>query len=62
MSADDGGRLRNTLYRTTTRSSRRMTPARRLLYAIAVPLAVGLIRMWWRLCRVVRIEGLEHLE
>jgi lysophospholipid acyltransferase (LPLAT)-like uncharacterized protein len=62
MSADDGGRLRNTLYRTTTRSGRRMTPARRLLYAIAVPLAIGLIRMWWRLCRVVRIEGLEHLE
>jgi len=62
MSADDGGGLRNTLYRTTTRSGRRMTPARRLLYAITVPLAVGLIRLWWRLCRVVRIEGFEHLE
>jgi lysophospholipid acyltransferase (LPLAT)-like uncharacterized protein len=62
MSADDGGRLRNTLYRTTTRSGRRMTLARRLLYAIAVPLAIGLIRTWWRLCRVVRIEGREHLE
>jgi lysophospholipid acyltransferase (LPLAT)-like uncharacterized protein len=62
MSADDGGRLRNTLYRTATSSGRRMTPARRLLYAIVVPLAIGFIRMWWRLCRVVRIEGLEHLE
>jgi hypothetical protein len=62
MSADDGGGLRNTLYRTTTRSGRRMTAARRLLYAIAVPLAVGLIRTWWRLCRVVHIEGLTHLE
>ena len=62
MSADDGGGLRNTLYRTTTRSGRRMTPARRLLYAIAVPLAIGLIHAWWRLCRVVRIEGYEHLE
>ena len=62
MSAKDDGGLRNTLYRVTTRSGRRMTRARRLLYAIAVPLAVGLIRMWWRLCRVVRIEGLEHLE
>ena len=62
MSADDGGGLRNTLYRTTTRSGRRMTRARRLLYAIAVPLASGLIRAWWRLCRVVRIEGLAHLE
>ena len=62
MSAKDGGGLRNTVYRTTTRSGRRMTPARRMLYAITVPLAIGLIRTWWRLCRVVRIEGLEHLE
>jgi Domain of unknown function (DUF374) len=62
MSAKDGGRLRNTLYRTSTRSGRRMTPARRLLYAIVVPLAIGLIHTWWRLCRVVRIEGLAHLE
>jgi len=62
MSANDGGGLRNTLYRNTTRSGRRMTLARRLLYAIAVPLAIALIRSWWRLCRVVRIEGREHLE
>ncbi|MDE2447728.1 MAG: lysophospholipid acyltransferase family protein, partial [Gammaproteobacteria bacterium] len=27
-----------------------------------VPLAIGLIRTWWRLCRVVHVEGLEHLE
>jgi lysophospholipid acyltransferase (LPLAT)-like uncharacterized protein len=62
MSANDDGGLRNTLYRTTTRSGRRMTPPRRLLYAIAVPLAAGLIRMWWRLCRVVCIAGIEHLD
>jgi lysophospholipid acyltransferase (LPLAT)-like uncharacterized protein len=62
MSAEDDGSLRNTLYRTATRSSRRMTPARRLLYRIAVPLAVGLIRTWWRTSRVVRVEGVEHLE
>ena len=63
MSAeDDDGGLRNTLYRTRTRSSRRMTPMRRLLYRIAVPLSVGLIRAWWRTCRVVRVEGLSHLE
>jgi len=62
MSANDDGGLRNTLYRTTTRSGRRMTRGRRLLYVITVPLATGLIRAWWRLCRVVRIEGLEHLE
>jgi lysophospholipid acyltransferase (LPLAT)-like uncharacterized protein len=39
-----------------------MTPARRLLYAIAVPLGVGLIRVWWRLCPVVRVEGVQHLD
>ena len=57
----DDGRLRNTLYRTATRSSRRMTPARRALYALAVPLGVGIIRLWWRTCRVVRVVGEEHL-
>ncbi len=58
---DDGGNLRNTLYRTATRSSRRMTPARRALYALAAPLGAALIRAWWCSCRVVRIEGEEHL-
>ena len=62
MSADDDGGLRNTLYRTITRSSRRMTPARRLLYALAVPLALGIIRAWWASCRVVRVVGGEHLD
>jgi len=62
MSAEDDGSLRNTLYKTRTRSGRRMTAARRLLYRIAVPLGVGLIRAWWRTCRVVRVEGLSHLE
>ena len=63
MSADDDeGRLRNTVYRTTTRSSRRMTPARRLLYELAVPLALGLMRLWWLTCRVVRVEGVANLD
>ena len=35
----DGG-LRNTLYRRLTRSGRRMTAARRLLYAMVVPLGL----------------------
>lgn len=61
MSDGDDRNLRNTLYRTATRSSRRMTPARRALYAVAAPLGVALIRAWWRTCRVVRIEGEEHL-
>lgn len=60
MSGGDGGGLRNTLYRTATRSGRRMTRARRALYAVAVPLAAALVRLWWRCCPVVRIEGEEH--
>jgi lysophospholipid acyltransferase (LPLAT)-like uncharacterized protein len=62
MSPADDGNLRNTLYRTTTRSGRRMTPARRLLYRLAVPLAAAIIRTWWFTCRVVRVEGVSHLE
>jgi lysophospholipid acyltransferase (LPLAT)-like uncharacterized protein len=57
----DGG-LRNTLYRKTTRSDRRMTLARRVGYALAVPLALTIIRLWWASCRVRRVLGAEHLE
>ncbi len=57
----DGG-LRNTLYRTTTRSSRRLSAPRRLLYRLAVPLVLGVIRAWWLTCRVVRVEGAQHLD
>jgi len=56
------GGLRNTLYRTGTRSGRRMSVARRLLYRLAAPLAVGLIRAWWLSCRSVRLLGAEHLD
>jgi lysophospholipid acyltransferase (LPLAT)-like uncharacterized protein len=61
MSKDDGG-LRNTLYRTITRSSRRMTWWRRLLYRAAVPVAFALLRIWFLTCRLVRVEGVAHLE
>ena len=56
-----GGELRNTLYKTATRSGRRMTRARRALYAVAVPLASAIIRLWWLTCRVRRIDGDENL-
>ncbi|HUN74827.1 MAG TPA: lysophospholipid acyltransferase family protein [Steroidobacteraceae bacterium] len=56
-----GGGLRNTLYRTDTRSGRRMSAARRVLYRLAVPLTLLMIRAWWRLCRIVRVEGADHL-
>ncbi len=62
MSVDDDGGLRNTLYRTATRSGRRMTRARRWLYRLAVPLGLAIIRAWWFTCRVTRVEGVAHLD
>ena len=56
-----GGGLRNTIYRTVTRSGRRMTRARRALYALAVPLRLAIIRLWWLTCRITRVQGAEHL-
>src|SRR5580658_11067740 len=58
---DPGGELRNTVYKTVTRSGRRMTRARRALYALAVPLGMTIIRLWWLSCRTQRIVGEEHL-
>jgi lysophospholipid acyltransferase (LPLAT)-like uncharacterized protein len=62
MSAEDEPELKNTIYRTHTRSGRRMTRARRLLYRIIVPLGYGIIRLWWRIARVVAVLGVEHLD
>jgi lysophospholipid acyltransferase (LPLAT)-like uncharacterized protein len=62
MSDRDPRELANTLYRKSTRSGRRMTAARRLLYRLAVPLARAVIRGWWLMCRVTRIAGAEHLD
>jgi hypothetical protein len=56
-----GGELRNTLYKTVTRSGRRMTRRRRALYAVAVPLGMAIIRLWWLTCRIRRIDGDENL-
>jgi hypothetical protein len=54
---DDGSR--NTIYGRKTRSQRRLTPARRWLYRLAMPLAMGLIRLWWSSCRIVSVRGVE---
>jgi lysophospholipid acyltransferase (LPLAT)-like uncharacterized protein len=62
MSAEDGGGLKNTLYRNRTLSGRRMTRLRLWLYRLAVPVAAALIRGWWVTCRVRSIAGLEHLD
>jgi len=61
----EGGRdasteeLRNTLYRPATRGGRRLTPARLLLYRMAVVVAWWLVHAFWRSCRVRRVIGLE---
>jgi hypothetical protein len=60
--SDSDGGLRNTLYRRLTRSGRRMTAARRLLYAVVVPLGYVIIKTWWASCRVVKVLGVEHLQ
>jgi lysophospholipid acyltransferase (LPLAT)-like uncharacterized protein len=62
MSDEDDGALRNTIYKTTTRSSRTMTPARRMLYRMAVPAILGVFWLWSKLARVVRVIGDEHLQ
>jgi lysophospholipid acyltransferase (LPLAT)-like uncharacterized protein len=45
-----------------TRSGRRLTFLRRTLYRLVVPIGMGLVRFWWLTCRVVRVEGGEHVE
>jgi lysophospholipid acyltransferase (LPLAT)-like uncharacterized protein len=53
---------RNTLYDKQTRSSRKLTRTRLFLYRLAVPLAVGLIRLWWAMLPRVRVIGQQHLD
>ncbi|HMK85364.1 MAG TPA: lysophospholipid acyltransferase family protein [Steroidobacteraceae bacterium] len=53
--------LRNTLYQQQTRSGRRLTRGRVLLYKMLVPLAHWLGLLVWRWCRSVRVSGLEHV-
>jgi len=48
-------------YEVRTRPRRRMTPARRLLYRVAAPVGLGLIRLWWALLGRTRVIGAEHL-
>jgi lysophospholipid acyltransferase (LPLAT)-like uncharacterized protein len=57
-----GGTLRNSIYRRGTRSQRRMTRGRRFAYRLAAPLIVGLLHVFWSTCRVVRVIGEEHLD
>jgi hypothetical protein len=57
---EDGG-LRNTIYDHQTRSGRRLTKSRLLLYKIAAPIMLALMRLVIGWCKVVRILGAEHI-
>jgi lysophospholipid acyltransferase (LPLAT)-like uncharacterized protein len=43
-------------------SKRRLTPLRRLANALLAPLGLGLVRLWWSTCRIVRVSGANHLQ
>ena len=59
---EPGEPLRNTIYEQRTRSGRRLTAGRLLLYRIAVPVSLALIRVVWRSSRVVSVTGTEHID
>ena len=58
---EPGGGLRNTIYEQQTRSGRRLTRSRLVLYRALVPVGRWLIRLVWGWCRVVRTDGTEHI-
>jgi lysophospholipid acyltransferase (LPLAT)-like uncharacterized protein len=43
-------------------SRRRLTPLRKLVYALVTPLALLALKACWRSCRIVRVVGVENLE
>jgi hypothetical protein len=57
----DSDGLRNTIYEQQTRSGRRLTPARRLLYALSVPVGLRLLRVAAGWSRRVKVIGAEHI-
>jgi lysophospholipid acyltransferase (LPLAT)-like uncharacterized protein len=44
------------------RAGRRLTPLRRVVYALVAPLGFALLRLWWASCRIVQVRGAEHLD
>ncbi len=57
----DGGGLRNTIYEQQTRSGRRLTKRRLLLYRSLLPLSLALLRLLWRLSPVKAVVGNDHI-
>jgi lysophospholipid acyltransferase (LPLAT)-like uncharacterized protein len=56
-----GGGLRNTIYQQQTRSGRRLTRSRLLMYSILVPVGLSLLRLVWRWSRVIQVIGADHI-
>ena len=50
------------VYRQVRMPGRHMSRLRRVTYRVLAPLAAGLVRLWWRSCRVVNVVGTEHLD
>jgi lysophospholipid acyltransferase (LPLAT)-like uncharacterized protein len=50
------------VYRQVRMPGRHMSRLRRVAYRYLAPLMAGLIRLWWRSARVVRVVGEEHLD
>ena len=61
MAEPSDSEARSSLYQRQTRSRRRLTFWRRAGYQIVVPIALGVIRLWWLMCRIVHVRGEEHL-
>lgn len=51
-----------TLYRKVRGGRRRLTPARMLMYRVAVVVAWWLVHLFWRTCRVQRVIGFERAQ
>jgi lysophospholipid acyltransferase (LPLAT)-like uncharacterized protein len=58
---DDGGGLKNTIYRQQTSSGRRLTRSRLWLYRMLVPVALTLVRALWGWCRITKVIGEQQI-
>lgn len=58
---DDGGGLKNTIYRQQTSSGRRLTRSRLWLYRMLVPVALTLVRALWGWCTISKVIGEQQI-
>ena len=56
------GDQHNSAYQQVTRSQRRLTRGRRLLYRLVLPLAMTLVRLFWWSYRRIVVIGDEHFD